>query len=410
MDQVAFPSVNAVERKAWRSWMRAATAWGVVCCVLAGAAGGRGGEMAQAQVSPARNAVVALDHGWQFRQITAGTEQGENGWLPATVPGDVHLDLLANKKIPDPFFRDNESKLQWIELVSWEYRLSFEVMPALLARSYVDLVFDGLDGTAQVYLNGVQVLSAGNSFRVWRVAAKSHLHAGKNLLRVVFPSPINAAAEVAASDFFRAHSKTAEKSYIRKPAYEYGWDWGPRFVTSGIWKPVRIEAWDKVRIADFAIRQRDVSREVAHLDAEVEIEAASAGPAKVSVQFNDRGKPVTETATVSVHAGRNIIDLPIEIRQPKLNAPAGYGEQPLYEFTAKAGTGPLSAEQRKVKAGLRSIVLHRELDKWGRSFELVVNGIPIFAKGADVIPFDSFPNRVTTADYRRILQSARDAN
>jgi beta-mannosidase len=366
--------------------------------------------MAQAQVSPARNAVVALDHGWQFRQITAGVEQGESGWLPATVPGDVHLDLLANKKIPDPFFRDNEAKLQWIELVSWEYRLSFVVTPAMLARSHVDLVFDGLDAAAEVSVNGAKVLSADNSFRVWRVAAKSHLHVGKNLLRVVFPSPINAAAEVAASDFFRVHSKTAEKTYIRKPAYEYGWDWGPRFVTSGIWKPVRIEAWDKVRIADFAIRQRDVCREVAHLDAEVEIEAASAGPAKVSVQFNDRGKPVTETATVSVHAGRNTIDLPIEIRQPKLWFPAGYGEQPLYEFTARAGTGVQPAEQRKVKAGLRSIVLHRELDKWGRSFELVVNGIPVFAKGADVIPFDSFPNRVTTADYRRILQSARDAN
>ena len=143
-----------------------------------------------------------LDHGWQFRQVTAGAE-GESGWLPATVPGDVHLDLLANKKIPDPFFRDNEAKLQWIEKESWEYRLSFDVTPALLARSHVELVFDGLDAAAEVYLNGEQVLRADNSFRIWRVDAKSHLHAGKNLLRVVFPSPIKAAAEAAASDLFR---------------------------------------------------------------------------------------------------------------------------------------------------------------------------------------------------------------
>jgi beta-mannosidase len=187
-------------------------------------------------------------------------------------------------------------------------------------------------------------------------------------------------------------------------------------VTSGIWRPVRLEAWDKVRIADFAIRQRDVSREVAHVDAEVEVEAASAGPATVSVQYNDDGKPVKVIETVSLHAGRNVLDLPVEIRQPKLWYPAGYGEQPLYEFAAQVGTGgPAGAggqviAERKAKAGLRSIVLHRELDKWGRSFELVVNGIPVFAKGADVIPFDSFPNRVTTADYRRILESARDAN
>jgi beta-mannosidase len=367
-------------------------------------------RVAQAQAKPARNAVQELDRGWQFRQIAAGAQEAENGWLPATVPGDVHLDLLANKKIPDPFVRDNESKLQWIENESWEYRLNFDATAALLARSNVDLVFDGLDAAAEVYLNGTQVLSANNSFRVWRVPVKGNLHAGKNLLRVVFPSPIKAAEEVAAGDPWQPKTQTAKKTYIRKAAYEYGWDWGPRFVTSGIWRPVRLEAWDKVRIADFALRQRDVSREVAHVDAEVEVEAASAGPAKVSVQYSSNGKPVTEIETVSLHAGRNMIDLPVEIRQPKLWYPAGYGDQPLYEFTAQVGTGAGVGEERKAKAGLRSIVLHRQLDKWGRSFELVVNGIPVFAKGADVIPFDSFPNRVTTADYRRILESARDAN
>jgi len=393
--------------------MRAAIAERMVCCVLLGAAVGMGGEMAQAQTK-AQNAVLTLDHGWQFRQVTAGA-QDESGWLPATVPGDVHLDLLANKKIPDPFFRDNESKLQWIEKESWEYRLNFTVTAAMMARSNVDVVFDGLDAAAQVYLNGDRMLSTDNSFRVWRVTAKSHLHVGKNLLRVVFPSPIKAAADAAASDFFRIHSKTEEKTYIRKPAYEYGWDWGPRFVTSGIWKQVRIEAWDKVRIADFAIRQRDVSGEVAHLDAEVEVEAASAGLCRIKVSYWQAGLPLAGlppfvTTMANLHAGRNVIDLPIEIRQPKLWFPAGYGEQPLYEFTATVGTGAQFAESRKTKTGLRSIVLDRHLDKWGRSFQLLVNGIPIFAKGADVIPFDSFPNRVTTANYRRILESARDAN
>ncbi len=366
--------------------------------------------MAQAQAKAAQNAVLALDHGWQFRQITAAAQPSESGWLSADVPGDVHLDLLANKKIGDPFYRDNESQLQWIEKESWEYRLSFEVTPALLARSNVDLVFDGLDGAAEVLVNGTKLLVTGNSFRVWRVPAKAYLHPGKNLLYVVFPSPLKAADEAAAGDPWQPKTKTDAKTYLRKPAYEYGWDWGPRFVTSGIWKPVRIEAWDKVRMADFAIRQRDVSREVAHLDGEVEIEAASAGLARVSVQYSEDGKPVTVARTVSVHAGRNIIDLPIEIQKPRLWFPAGYGEQPLYEFTAQAGTGGQVSEERKVKAGLRSIVLRRQLDKWGRSFEIVVNGIPVFAKGADVIPFDSFPNRVTTANYRRILESARDAN
>jgi beta-mannosidase len=368
-----------------------------------------------AQANYSQNAALALDKGWEFRQVQAG-QGAEEGWLPAKVPGDVHLDLLANKKIDDPFFRDNESKLQWIEKASWEYRSTFDVPASLLARRNVDLVFDGLDAACDVSLNGVEVLKASNSFRVWRVPAKTNLHAGKNVLRIVFPSPITAAAEVGAGDPFRLQSKTEDKTYIRKPAYEYGWDWGPRFVTSGVWKPARLEAWDSVRIADFAIRQRDISKDVAHVDAEVEVDATTAGPGRVTVSYWDtsiplRGVPPFVSIPVTLHAGRNVIDLPIEISQPKLWYPAGYGDQSLYQIDAHVFAGSNQpAESRGVKVGLRSIVLDRHLDQWGRSFQLVVNGIPIFAKGADVIPFDSFPNRVTTADYRRILESARDAN
>jgi beta-mannosidase len=368
---------------------------------------------ANAETPAGQNATLVLDHGWQFRQVAAA-QDAETGWLPATVPGDVHLDLLANKKISDPFYRDNESKLQWIQDASFEYRVDFNVTPTLLARSQVDLVFDGLDATANVYLNGTQVLFADNMFRTWRVAAKSHLHAGANQLRIVFPSPIKAAAEVAALDPWQPKTKTAPKTYVRKAAYEYGWDWGPTFVTSGIWRAVRIEAWDKARVADFAIRQRDVSREVAHIDAEVEVEAAKAGPARITVSYASTGASSTASPTVSttanLHPGRNLIDLPIEIRQPRLWWPAGYGDQLRYDFTARVFGGVQLADQRTVTTGLRSIVLDRHPDKWGRSFQFLVNGVPVFAKGADVIPFDSFPNRVTTADYRRILESARDAN
>jgi beta-mannosidase len=372
------------------------------------------------------NTALNLDRGWQFRQTDSGASNAD--WMAATVPGDVHLDLMANKRIPDPFYRDDEAKLQWIEQASWEYQDTFDVPAGLLGKANVDLVFDGLDAAAEVYLNDAHVLSANNMFRIWRVPVKDHLHAGKNVLRVEFPSPIKAAEKVAATDPWQAKTHTEPKTYIRKAAYEYGWDWGPRFVTSGIWRPVRLEGWDKVRIADFAIRQRDVSREVAHIDAQVEIEAASAGTVLVHVDYwqNEllrKGKgdtqknktinpPFVSTKAV-VHAGKNLIDLPIEIRQPTLWFPAGYGDQSRYEFTADLfaeSTASPAIEERVVTTGLRSVVLDRHPDQWGRSFQFVVNGIPVFGKGADVIPFDSFPNRVTTADYRRILESARDAN
>ncbi|MGC1463525.1 MAG: glycoside hydrolase family 2 protein [Terracidiphilus sp.] len=386
----------------------------ILCGALFAATSCLGVAATQTQTIPIQNAVMALDHGWQFRPVESA-QGAEAGWLPAKVPGDVHLDLLANKKIPDPFYRDNEAKLKWIEDESWEYRLNFDATPALLSHTNIDLVFDGLDAAAIIYLNGAQMLAADNMFRTWRIPAKAHLRAGSNQLRVVFPSPIKAAKEAAASDPFRLNSKTEDKTYIRKAAYEYGWDWGPRFVTSGIWRPVRLEAWNKVRIVDFAIRQRDVSLEVAHLNAEVEVDATTTGVARVTVSYHQSGAPTGiqvpfVTTATALHAGHNVIDLPIEIRNPSLWYPAGYGEQPLYEFTAQIGVGGQWAETRAVKSGLRSIVLDRHLDQWGRSFQLVVNGIPVFAKGADVIPFDSFPNRVTTVYYRRILESARDAN
>jgi beta-mannosidase len=261
----------------------------------------------------AQNTVLSLDRGWQFRQV-APAQAADSGWLPASVPGDVHLDLLANKKIQDPFYRDNEAKLQWIEKESWEYRINFDATPAMLAHSNVDLVFDGLDAAAVVYLNDTQMLAAFNMFRTWRIPVKGKLHAGHNSLRVVFPPPIKIAEEVARGDHWQPKTDTEPKTYIRKAAYEYGWDWGPRFVTSGIWRPVRLEAWNKIRIADFAIHQRDVSREAARIDAEVAIEASTAGSATVSVRYSNSSSSAPLTRTVAVHAGSNIVDIPIEIR------------------------------------------------------------------------------------------------
>jgi len=177
--------------------------WSIAWYMVQGFMAVFGGQMAPAQSKPAQNLVVQLDRGWEFRQMPNNGQETANGWMPATVPGDVHLDLLANSKIADPFFRDNEARLQWIEKESWEYQLNFDATPAMLARSNVELVFDGLDAAAQVYVNGSLVLNADNMFRIWRVPVKSQLRAGKNQLRIVFPSPIKAAAEAAARDPFR---------------------------------------------------------------------------------------------------------------------------------------------------------------------------------------------------------------
>jgi beta-mannosidase len=364
---------------------------------------------------------IALDSGWEFRQAApavtapANTEKTAapvpmTEWHPAKVPGDVHLDLIANKLIPDPFYRDNEAKLQWIENADWEYRKTLQLSADVLRHDHVEIVFDGLDAYADVYINDQLVLTADNMFRGWRVDIKPFVKAGDNQLRIVFPSPITSAEKVAAKDPWHARTKVEAKTYIRKAAYEYGWDWGPRFVTSGIWRPARIEMWDKARIADLYVHQRDVSATVAHLSIEADVIATEDYTGVLSVDYGTGAKPATISRSVALAKGLNHLLLPIDINQPERWFPVGYGAQPIYKFDAKLTIAKRVEAERQARAGLRSIVLRRDLDQWGRSFEINVNGIPIFAKGADVIPFDSFPSRVTTAQYRQVLESARYAN
>jgi beta-mannosidase len=363
---------------------------------------------------------LTLDHGWEFRQASTAEQPSNQApityeppaqWRPATVPGDVHLDLLAQKLIPDPFFGTNVAKLQWISTADWEYRTSFTAAPSLTNRAHVELVFEGLDAFALVYLNDKLILTADNQFRIWRLDAKPFLKAGPNILRVVFPAQDKAAATTAQRDPWYPRNTVPARSYLRKAAYEHGWDWGPVSVTSGIWRPVRIEAWTQARIADLYVKQNDVSSTVAHLAAQVEIEAGADAQATVEItSTTPTGAPGPKaTQTLSLHAGRNVITLPVDVTQPLLWYPAGYGAQPLYTFKTSVRIGN-DIETRSTRIGLRSLELRRDVDQWGRSFEFVVNGIPIFAKGADVIPSDSFANRVTPAQYRAMLVSARDAN
>ena len=366
--------------------------------------------MSLVQVASAQRKSISLNDGWEFRQRLEAAGSAEAKWYPAEVPGVVHTDLLRNKLIPDPFFRSNEAGLQWIENANWEYRTTVQVTPETLKRSHIDLVFEGLDGPAQVYLNDKLILTATNMFREWRVDVKSQLKAGTNQLLVVFPSPITEATKVAATDFWRQQILTPEKSYLRKAAYEYGWDWGPRFVLSGIWRPVKLDVWDDAKLANVHIRQRDVTSETAHLVVETEIVSAQKAIAKISVDFEQGGKKGSASRDVELNAGVNHIDVPLDIAHPDLWFPNGYGKQTIYAFHTELKTGSRVQDEQTVRTGLRSIVLRRDVDQWGRSFEIVVNGIPVFAKGADVIPFDSFPTRVKTADYRRVLESAKAAN
>jgi len=193
------------------------------------------------------------------------------------------MDLLRNKLIPDPFYRDNEKSLQWIGLTDWEYQTEFEVDAATLVRGHVDLQFSGLDTYADVYLNDAELLKADNMFRSWRLPVKDRLRAGKNTLRIVFHSPVMLMMPKVKALPFRlptvgqvqivSEEGIATDPYTRKAPYHYGWDWGPRYVTEGIWLPVKLIAWDDLRIDNFHIRQQKISKDEAELWAEFDVVA-----------------------------------------------------------------------------------------------------------------------------------------
>jgi beta-mannosidase len=365
----------------------------------------------------------ALEAKWEFRAISKTDRAELQDWHPAQVPGVVQTDLLKDGLIPDPFYQDNDTKLQWIGLTDWEYRTTFEADAATLGHDHVDLVFEGLDTYADVYVNDQAVLHADNMFRRWRVPVKGILKSGPNNLRVVFHSPIESMIpKVKALPYILPAISTAINTgneeniatspYTRKAPYQYGWDWGPRYVTEGIWRPIRVETWDALRIENFHVQQETITKTDAAVNAEFNIEAGRGTPASLEVTYG----PLAGTAfpavrqSVQLVPGLNRISVPIHIANPKLWYPNGYGAQDRYQFSAVVRTGKDIAANAALKTGLRSIELRREVTKTGKSFAFIVNGIPVFAKGADVIPFDSFPNRVTPEIHRQILEAARDAH
>lgn len=360
--------------------------------------------------------IRSLNGNWTFKSVK------DQEWLPAKVPGCVHTDLLQNKVIKDPFYGTNEHDLQWIDKVDWEYETYFDVDAQTLEEQNQELHFHGLDTYADVFLNDVQIASTDNMFRKWKVDVTGKLVEGKNNLRILFRSPIQ-------EDLPKLHAlgyalpATNDQSelgglgdqrlsiFARKAPYHYGWDWGPRFVTSGIWRPVELVSWSGVIARDLYIEQQQISNELAVLNAQVTIHSYEAASIEVTVSSED----MSWTVSTEVQAGEHTIHVPIKIANPKLWWSNGLGEANRYEFTATvvSNSGAGKYEQNiSVKTGLRSVRLVRDKDAvgGGATFHFELNGVPVFAKGANHIPNDSFITEVTEERYRHEIVSAVDAN
>ena len=352
---------------------------------------------------------IILAEGWLFR------ESDSSDWFPASVPGTVHTDLYNNNLINDPFLGNNETDLQWIEDKDWEYKTTFTVDRELMGNDAVELEFDGLDTYADVYLNEQLILKADNMFRAWQVACKKFLREGENELRIHFHSPItkgqkklNASPHLIPTSNEPKPVGYQTSIHTRKAQYHYGWDWGPRLVTSGIWRPINLRGWSGAKIRNVFYQLEKLTETSAHYSAHLEIEAVK--EMQIDVHIAANSKPMREVSQqTKVAKGINFLSVSFNLDDPELWWPNGFGEQNLYQIKAKISSKGKILDSKEERIGVRKIELERKQDDVGTSFSFRVNGIPIFMKGANYIPPDFFNPRATNS-YKDIIKAAKNAH
>ena len=352
-----------------------------------------------------------LHNNWSFKQ------KGSENWFPATVPGCVHLDLMKNKIIEDPYFQLNESKVQWIDKKDWIYQKEFFLNEAINYQNH-EIIFEGLDTYASVYLNDNLILKSNNMHRTHIADVKPFLKTGKNTLRVVLESPIKKGLElynalgytipVSANDQAEKGQVEGGKRvnvFTRKAAYHYGWDWGPRLVTSGIWRPITLRSWNKCKIKDFNIKYSLDSSAMVSTNLLIE-STVDQEPAKITITLNDS---IVVNKDFKLLIGEQNIISHFSIDHPKLWWPNGIGEQYLYDIKAQ-----VTLKDNRVfanqKQGIRTIVLEVQDSTKSPNFFFKVNGYPVFSKGVNYVPQDIFLPRVSTKDYQKLLSAAANAN
>lgn len=356
-----------------------------------------------------------LNSGWRFKQWRL------NNWYPATVPGVIHTDLIANKIIEDPFFRLNERSVQWVDKEDWMYETSFDLNDEMFNKKNIRLHFMGLDTYVSVYLNGEKILEGDNMFREWIVPVKDKVKAKGNKLEVLFRSPIK--EDIPKWDALPYHYPTGPDQsqqggifnktvspFARKAGYHYGWDWGPRLVTSGIWRPVYVEAWNEVKLEDVYIRPKEVNKQKASVAINVEIVSDEEVPsAQIVVKDKNTGLPYA-SFTTDLKKGTNIATADFIISNPKLWWSNGLGDPHLYEFQTDILLNDKVIDSNTSKTGIRSIKVINKPDQYGSTFYLELNGVPVFMKGANYIPNDNFLPRVTKEIYEKTVLDAVNAN
>ncbi len=331
---------------------------------------------------------------WKFKNSK------ENNWLTASVPGTVHLDLMNNKIILDPYKDENEKKVQWIENEDWDYQTSFNISSKDLENQNIELIFNGLDTFSEIYLNGKLIQSTDNMFRKWTIPVRQSLKNGENILQVKFRSAVNVGKELAQKVPFTMPE--SPRSFVRKAQYQFGWDWGPRLVTAGIWKDVKLNFWNIARLGHVKIEQKILTKQKADLNIHTEIFTKEEGKYTFSINGTSQN--------ISLKSGLNLISIPYQIQNPKLWQPNGWGDPNLYDIKVSLQKDSKIIAEKSEKIGLRTVELIQEKDAKGKSFYFKLNGKPMYVKGTNWIPGDSFSPRMTKEKYQQLIKACKDAN
>ncbi|MDR4989154.1 MAG: glycoside hydrolase family 2 protein [Bacteroidales bacterium] len=346
---------------------------------------------------------IPLTQDWWFAEADLPDMQ----WMPAKVPGTVHTDLYNKGVIPDPFYGCNEHDLQWIGRTDWQYQKVFRADEQLLANSNIHLVFEGLDTYARVFLNGKLILDANNMFRRWEADVRQILREGDNLLEVRFAS----AEQRFLNDSIELGYPLPGGRWVfaRKAACHFGWDWGPTFITAGIWQPVYLLAWNEHRPTDIQVFTESIEKDRAYLSASVTVESSVAEPAMITIRNSKNGQVYLQREVLlSPEQERHNISFAID--NPVLWWSSDLGEPHLYHLAFHIKTQSGSSHEKVIPYGIRTLEIIAEEDHYGESFYLKLNGVPVFMKGANYIPQHSFATEVTDEDYEKMIKNALLSN
>ncbi|MBI3585516.1 MAG: glycoside hydrolase family 2 protein [Ignavibacteriales bacterium] len=354
---------------------------------------------------------IDLNGLWRFKAMNKyrtlpANKRDVMRWMTATVPGTVHTDLLANEKIADPFYRMNELDVQWVDSQQWLYRREFEVTEDVLKENKIELVAEGLDTYAEIRCNGTLVGSTANMFVEHRLNIKKALRLGRNVLEIVFDSPVVRSKELQRQHGALQVALEPHRVYVRKAQYSFSWDWGPKLTTSGIWRSISLEAYSHPRLVNPFIKVLSINKREAVVLVSVDIENMSQGPIQLTTIISGDGCDIKRRQTIR----KNRIVFRLHIANPNLWWPNGYGKQPMYKALLTLEDSTDSVSSVVVPFALRTVKLVQERDDEGKSFIIEINGTHIFCKGADWIPSDNFVPRIPSTTYERLLTMAKDAH